>query len=69
MARGVEDWDGDARAWRSVPRLAGTAIAAPLVVGFVTLGAAVVVLRSLRDLARASWRSAPPRDDDPGPRP
>jgi hypothetical protein len=48
------------------------AISVPVVVGFVALGAAVVVIRSLRDVARETWarvpawRTSPPDDDQRG---
>jgi len=47
---GGEGW----RPWRVVPRIAAGAISVPVVVGFVALGAVVVVVRSLRDGARSS---------------
>ena len=53
---GGEGW----RPWRAVPRLAAGAIAVPVVVGFVALGAVVVVVRSLRDVARDTWARVPP---------
>lgn len=37
------------RVWSVVPRIAGGALAVPVVLGFVALGAVVVVGRSLRD--------------------
>src|SRR5205809_7440751 len=69
---GGEGW----RAWRAVPRIVAGAIAIPVVVGFVALGAVVVVVRSLRDVARDTWARVPPsrggarersgeRDSDP----
>ena len=52
---GGEGW----RPWRAVPRVAAGAISVPVVVGFVALGAVVVVLRSLRDVARDTWARVP----------
>ena len=45
--------------WGVLPRVAGGAVALPVVVGFVTLGAAVIVARSLRDVARQGWTHVP----------
>ena len=53
---GGEGW----RPWRAVPRIVAGAIAIPVVVGFVALGAVVVVVRSLRDVARDTWARMPP---------
>jgi hypothetical protein len=47
--------------WRAIPRVAGGIVAAPVVVGFVVLGAAVLVMRSLRDVAREAWALIPGR--------
>ena len=56
MARDVGDgW----RPWEAVPRIAVGAISVPVVVGFVALGAAVIVIRSLRDVARGTWARVP----------
>ena len=57
MARDVGDgW----RPWTAVPRIAAGAISVPVVVvGFVALGAAVIVIRSLRDVARGTWSLVP----------
>ena len=52
---GGEGW----RPWRVVPRIAAGAISVPVVVGFVALGAVVVVVRSLRDVARDTWALVP----------
>src|SRR5438132_11118250 len=52
---GGEGW----RPWRAVPRIAAGAILVPVVVGFVALGAIVVVVRSLRDVARDTWARVP----------
>ena len=45
---------------RAVPRIAMGAISVPVVVGFVALGAGIVVVRSLRDVARETWARVPP---------
>ena len=64
MARdGGEGW----RPWRVVPRLAVGAISVPIVVGFVALGATVLVVRSLRDVARETWARVPFRRSGSGP--
>jgi len=47
--------------WETLPRVAGGIVAAPIVVGFVALGAAVVVTRSVRDVARDAWSLLPGR--------
>ena len=48
------------RPWTAVPRIAAGAISVPVVVvGFVALGAAVIVIRSLRDVARGTWARVP----------
>jgi len=52
----VEDDEAEDRGpWGLVPRLAGGAVTVPVVAAFVTLGAAVVVARSVRDVARHGW--------------
>ena len=38
------------------------AVSVPVVAGFVTLGAAVVAARTMRDLARTAWTWVPGRD-------
>ena len=43
------------RSWQLIPRVAGGAVSVPVVVGFVVLGAAVLVGRSLREVAREAW--------------
>jgi hypothetical protein len=48
------------RPWAAVPRIAAGVISVPVVVGFVALGAAVIVIRSLRDVARGTWSLVPP---------
>jgi hypothetical protein len=69
---GAEDESG-ASAWEAVPRLAGGALSVPVVLGFVALGTAVVVGRSVRDGVRqlwvwgVSWRA--PRREEPVPAP
>ena len=52
---GGEGW----RPWRAVPRIAAGAISVPVVLAFVALGAVVVVVRSLRDVARDTWARLP----------
>ena len=52
---GGEGW----RPWRAVPRIVAGAISVPVVVAFVALGAVVVVVRSLRDIARDTWARVP----------
>ncbi len=47
------------RPWTAVPRIAAGALSVPVVVGFVALGAAVIVIRSLRDVARGTWSLVP----------
>jgi len=42
-----------------VPRVAGGAMSIPLVAGFVVLGAAVIVARSAREIAREAWSHLP----------
>ncbi len=54
---GGEGW----RPWRTVPRIAAGAISVPVVLAFVALGAVVVVVRSLRDMARDTWARVPAR--------
>jgi hypothetical protein len=60
-------------AWQAVPRIAGGALSIPVVLGFVALGTAVVVGRSLRDGVRqvwtwsTAWRT--PRREEPVPTP
>jgi hypothetical protein len=39
--------------------VAAGAVSVPVVVGFVALGAVVIVARSVRDLAREAWARAP----------
>jgi hypothetical protein len=43
------------------------AISVPIVVGFVALGATVLVVRSLRDIARETWARVPFRRGGSGP--
>ena len=47
--------DGGWRPWQVIPRVAGGAVTVPVVVGFVALGAIVLVGRSLREVAREAW--------------
>lgn len=43
-----------------LPRVASGAVSIPVVAGFVVLGAAVVVVRSAREIAREAWSHLPP---------
>jgi len=43
------------------------AISVPVVVGFMALGAAVVLVRSVRELARETWSRLPNRRSSPPP--
>ena len=45
--------------WELIPRVAGGAVSVPVVVGFVALGAAVLVGRSVRGVIRESWALVP----------
>ena len=45
----AEEESQSSRVWDVVPRIAGGALAVPVVLGFVALGAVVVVGRTLRD--------------------
>jgi hypothetical protein len=47
--------------WQAVPRIVAGAITVPVVVGFVALGAVVVVARSVRDMVREAWARVPAR--------
>jgi hypothetical protein len=51
----VEEGAG-ARLARLVPRAAGAALSAAVVLGFVVLGVVVVAGRSLRSVARVVWK-------------
>ncbi len=53
-----EDGEGW-RVWRVLPRLVGGAVSVPVVVGFVALGAAVLVVRSVREVVRETWALVP----------
>lgn len=53
------------RPWRMIPRVAGGLMSVPVVAGFIALGAAVVVVRSLRDLVRDVWGGGPARKPTP----
>jgi hypothetical protein len=55
------------RPWRVIPVVAGGAMSVPVVVGFVALGAAVLVARSLRDVARETWSLLPTLRSHPRP--
>jgi hypothetical protein len=75
VARVAEEFDGpdpgedpESRLWRVIPRLAGTLLMVPVVLGFVALGTLVVVGRSLRGVAREAWpwRGGGPPGDMPG---
>ncbi len=55
MRDGGDGW----RPWRIVPLVAGGAVSVPVVVGFVALGAVVIVARSLRGMAREAWARLP----------
>jgi hypothetical protein len=55
MVGEVDGW----RPWRVIPWIAGGAVSVPIVAGFVLLGAAVVLARSLRDAVRETWALLP----------
>ena len=44
---------------RLISRLAGAVVAVPVITGYVALGAAVVIGRSLLDTARQTWKWPP----------
>ena len=44
---------------RLISRLAGTVVAVPMITGYVALGAAVAIGRSLLDTARETWKRLP----------
>ena len=44
---------------RLISRLAGAVVAVPVVTGYVALGAAVFIGRSLLDTARQTWKRLP----------
>ena len=55
---------------RLIPRLAGAIVAVPMVAGFIALGAAVLIGRSLLDVAGKTWSRLPSlrgrqRDEEP----
>lgn len=52
---GGEAW----RPWTVIPRVAGGALSVPVVIGFVALGAAVLIGRSLREVVREGWALVP----------
>ena len=66
MAKDDEAEDGFA--WGVVPRLAGGAVAVPVVAAFVALGAGVMVVRSVRDVARHAWGWLPGQRNGRTPR-
>lgn len=47
--------------WRVLPRVAAGAVSLPVVAAFVVLGGAVLVIRSVRDVARETWARLPLR--------
>jgi hypothetical protein len=51
----AEHGDQGSHGWGMILRLAGLGASLPLIVGFVALGAVVVVGRSLRDVARVAY--------------
>jgi hypothetical protein len=51
--------------WRAVSWIAGGAVSLPVVVGFVLLGATVIMARSVRDLGREAWAWLPGRRASP----
>jgi hypothetical protein len=53
------------RSWRMIPRVAGGAIALPVVLGFVVLGAVVLVGRSVREALRDTWSRLAARNSAP----
>ena len=56
----VREGGGGWRPLRAVPRVAmAGAISVPVVLGFIALGAGVLVVRSLRDVARETWARVP----------
>lgn len=61
MTEGGFEW----RSWGALPRLAGSAMTVPVVIGFVALGAAVLVGRTLRVAARETWARLPGRRAEP----
>ena len=44
---------------RLISRLVGAVVAVPVITGYVTLGAAVTIGRSLLDTARETWKRLP----------
>lgn len=58
---------GGWRPWSVIPRVAGGVVSVPVVVGFVALGAVVVVGRSLRGVARETWARLPGLHPKPPP--
>ena len=56
----AEEESESSRVWSVVPRIAGGALAVPVVLGFVALGAVVVVGRTLRDAVGLGGTEAEP---------
>jgi len=63
----VSDGDDGWRPWQTVPRVVGGVVATPIVLGFVALGASVLVVRSLRELTRGTWRFSTRRGSEQPP--
>ena len=62
----VRDGGDGWRPWETVPRIAiGGVLSIPIVVGFVALGAVVVVIRSVREVMRETWSRVPLRRGAP----
>ena len=58
--------------WRVLPRVAAGAVSLPVVAAFVALGGAVLVVRSVRIVARETWARLPfrrPTAPPPPPEP
>jgi hypothetical protein len=45
--------------WRVLPRVAAGIVSLPVVAAFVALGSAVLVVRSVRSVARETWARLP----------
>lgn len=59
------EFEGDEDGWdarAAVARVASGVVAVPMVVGFVVLGAAVVLGRTLRDVALGPWEDGSETD-------
>ncbi len=61
LRQGGDGW----RPWELLPRVAGGAASVPVVLGFVALGAAVLLVRSVREVAREVWGWVPVRRSAP----